>query len=80
MSDWTYGLDGWATGWGVSYPDGSSSNDLNQLQIQIMTNTECESNYLYFNAVTQLCTIGVNQGICIGDSGKLIFLIFRINF
>ena len=69
-------MNGWSTGWGNSYVNGPVSTVLNQVQMPIFTNSKCASYLngfgLVVNTTTQMCagTIGVNQGICQGDSGN----------
>nr|ATU82493.1 venom S1 protease 18 [Lethocerus distinctifemur] len=61
------------TGWGRTSLNQNPSRYLMKADLKVLNLDICESNYnrSYINVqdVHQLCAIGKNQGICIGDSG-----------
>jgi len=61
------------TGWGTTYSGGSTSNKLREVQVKIMTNTECKDSSYPASWITSqmLCAnvVGGGKDACQGDSG-----------
>ena len=62
------------TGWGTLSSGGSTSNKLREVDVKVLTNTECKKDYKYpSNSITgQMLCANVNGGgkdACQGDSG-----------
>ena len=68
------GFPAWASGWGQVSNPGAAAENLQYLQVEIITNVECRSRLSITNAArigdTTICVSSPNgQGLCMGDSG-----------
>ncbi|XP_021694285.1 venom serine protease [Aedes aegypti] len=70
VPDKTYDV-GTALGWGKTIEDGSLSKTLREVDLNILTNTDCKTKYYSPNLITDdmVCAYAVNKGVCTGDGG-----------
>ena len=68
------GFPATASGWGQTTHPGSAAENLQFLQVEVITNAECRSRLSLTNAArigdSTICVSSPNgQGLCMGDSG-----------
>lgn len=67
---WGPGLTGTAIGWGSTWFDGPTSPDLLEVDIPLISDTQCDQTYgVRFQPATMLCAFEPGKDTCQGDSG-----------
>ena len=68
-----------AMGWGTTSSGGSSSTQLREVDLPIITNESCDQKYPWYPIFdSNICTFQPGKDSCQGDSGKFILFILML--